>query len=246
MTSSWGSIDVCWCKCRVETRYDTVYYITVTSNDCHGVANHRSIECLFNSLFWLTTKKHQSSHYCPFVRGIHRWPVDSPALRACNAENVSIWWHHNLYQDTTWSMTLASAGYRLNSMSSWIDNYITVTKLYKTRNIFLIGAVYHSWWRHQMETFPRYWPFMRGIHRSPVNSSDKGQWYGALMFSLICVWTNGWVNNRGAGDLRRYRDHYDVIVMYSFMVWKQFPHYWAFVRGSVSHQWIPLTKDSEV
>ena len=33
------------------------------------------------------------------------------------------------------------------------------------------------------------------------------------MFSLICVWINGWVNNREAGDLRRYRTHYDVIVM---------------------------------
>ena len=33
------------------------------------------------------------------------------------------------------------------------------------------------------------------------------------MFSLICVWINGWVNNREAGDLRRYCAHYDVIVM---------------------------------
>ena len=41
-----------------------------------------------------------------------------------------------------------------------------------------------------------------------------GQWHGALMFSLICVWINGWENNRGAGDLRRYRAHYDVIVRY--------------------------------
>ena len=56
-------------------------------------------------------------------------------------------------------------------------------------------------WKH----FPRYWPFVRGIHRSPVNSPHKGQWRGALMFSLICVWINGWVNNREAGDLRRYR-----------------------------------------
>ena len=47
----------------------------------------------------------------------------------------------------------------------------------------------------------------------PVNSPHKGQWRGALMFSLICVWINGWVNNRGAGDLRRYRGHYDVNVM---------------------------------
>ena len=34
-----------------------------------------------------------------------------------------------------------------------------------------------------------------------------------MMFSLICVWINGWVNNREAGDLRRYRGHYDVSVM---------------------------------
>ena len=44
-------------------------------------------------------------------------------------------------------------------------------------------------------------------------STHKDQWRGALMFSLICVWTNGWVNNRDAGDLRRYRAHYDVTVM---------------------------------
>ena len=64
-------------------------------------------------------------------------------------------------------------------------------------------------WKH----FPRNWPLVRGIHRSPVNSPHKGQWRGALMFSLICVWINGWVNNREAGDFRRYRAHYGVIVM---------------------------------
>ena len=38
-----------------------------------------------------------------------------------------------------------------------------------------------AWWRHQMKHFPRYWPFVRGIHRPPVNSPHKGQWRGALM-----------------------------------------------------------------
>ena len=61
--------------------------------------------------------------------------------------------------------------------------------------------------------FPRYWPFVRGIHRLPVNSPHKGQRRGALMFSLICALIYGWVNNRYAGDLRRHRTHYDVIVM---------------------------------
>ena len=46
-----------------------------------------------------------------------------------------------------------------------------------------------------------------------MNSLHKGQWSGALMFSLICVWINGSVCNRESGDLRRHRGHYDVIVM---------------------------------
>ena len=53
-------------------------------------------------------------------------------------------------------------------------------------------------WKH----FPRYWPFVRVIHRSPVKYPKKSQWRGALMFSLIC-----------ACDSRRHRAHYDVTVM---------------------------------
>ena len=69
-------------------------------------------------------------------------------------------------------------------------------------------------WKH----CPRYWPFVRGIHRSSVNSHHKGQWRGALMFSLICSWTKDWANNREAGDLRRHRAHYDVIVMTLWLI----------------------------
>ena len=63
------------------------------------------------------------------------------------------------------------------------------------------------------KNFPRYWPFVRGIHRSPVNSPHKGQWLGALMFSLIYARINGWVNTGDADDLRRYHAHHDVIAM---------------------------------
>ena len=63
--------------------------------------------------------------------------------------------------------------------------------------------------------FLRNWPFVREIHRSPVNSPHKGQWRGALMFSLICAWINARVNNREAGDLRRYRPYYDVTIMHT-------------------------------
>ena len=81
----------------------------------------------------------------------------------------------------------------------------------------LLGCFYSM--RHddviKRKRFPRYWPFVRGIHRSPVNSPHKSKWRRALTYSLICVWINGWVNSREAGDFSRYRTCYDVIVMES-------------------------------
>ena len=70
-------------------------------------------------------------------------------------------------------------------------------------------------WKH----FPRFWPFVRGIHRWPVNSPHKGQWRGALMCSLICTWINGWVDNAKACELRRHRAHYDVnLIQYRYYI----------------------------
>ena len=71
-----------------------------------------------------------------------------------------------------------------------------------------------SWWRHQMETFSALLALCAGNSPVPLNSPHKGQWRGAWMFSLIYAWINDWVNNREAGDLRRQRGHYDVIVMW--------------------------------
>ena len=89
---------------------------------------------------------------------------------------------------------------------------------------------------HQMETFPPYWPFVRGTHRWPVNSPHKGQWRGALMFSLISVWINDWVNNRDSGDLRRHRAHYDVTVMPSFrFTHLHIKHLWCYVSRHLFH-----------
>ena len=85
--------------------------------------------------------------------------------------------------------------------------------LYSSRNVEFLQSDIHDdviKWKY----FPRYWPFVREIHRSPVNFPHKGQWRRALMFTLICARKNGWVNNGVAGDLRRYLAHYDVIVMW--------------------------------
>ena len=82
-------------------------------------------------------------------------------------------------------------------------------------------------WKH----FPRCRPFVWGIHRSPVNSLHKGQWRGALMFSLICTRINGSVNNREAGDLRRHRAHYDVTVMkYDNMVMSVIAYFFPLLK----------------
>ena len=75
-----------------------------------------------------------------------------------------------------------------------------------------------TWWHHQMETFSVLLAICAGNSPVPVNSPHKGQWRGALMFSLICAWINSLVNDRGAGDLRRSHSHYDIHVMNYFMI----------------------------
>ena len=85
--------------------------------------------------------------------------------------------------------------------------------LVQTFFLFKHTNVSTPWWSHQMETFSALLAFVRVIHRWPVNSSHKGQWRGALMFSLICAWTETGANNGDAADFRRYRVYFDVIVM---------------------------------
>ena len=65
------------------------------------------------------------------------------------------------------------------------------------------------WWRHQMETFSALLALFAGNSRAPY----KGQWQGALMFYLLCAWTNGSVNYRDMGELRCHCAHYDITVM---------------------------------
>ena len=100
----------------------------------------------------------------------------------------------------------ASKGFPYEKNWYWLDNGLAPMRQNTiTRTI---------WWRHHIETFSRYWPLVREIHRSPVDFPHKGQWRGALIFSLIWAWTNCWSNDRNAGDLRRHRTNYDVTVMY--------------------------------
>ena len=99
-----------------------------------------------------------------------------------------------------------------NALEECLQTWAHQPIVAKLRNIATLVWVNHDdviKWKH----FPRNWPFVREIHRSPVNFPHKGQWRGALMFSLMYACINDWVNNREAGDLRLQHGHYDVIVM---------------------------------
>ena len=77
-----------------------------------------------------------------------------------------------------------------------------------------------TWWRHQMGTFSALLAFCAG--NSPVTGEFPSQRpvTRSLMFSLICAWINGWVNNREAGDLRRHCAHYDVNAIRHIYPWR--------------------------
>ena len=77
---------------------------------------------------------------------------------------------------------------------------------------YKVTTLLMAWWRNQIETCSALLAFVRGMHKPSVNFPHKGQW-SCTLFSLICAYTNGWVDNRDAGDLRCHRTHYDVIVM---------------------------------
>ena len=95
-----------------------------------------------------------------------------------------------IYEYFTWHIKLNYALYikhSVNCMTKWhVQSAIPGSPRSACR--------FHYLWfimiRHdnviKWKNFPRF-PFVRGIHQSPVNSSHKGLWRGALMFSLICA-----------------------------------------------------------
>ena len=88
--------------------------------------------------------KHQSSASLAFVRGSHRWPVQSPHPRASNAENITIWWHHH---------------------GPCCHKSPTVQ--------LLIKCLFNPTTNKQPKL--RIAGLFRGIHRWPVDSTNKGQ-----------------------------------------------------------------------
>ena len=63
---------------RAAVTYENICNITVTSYGRDGVSNYQPHDCLLNRLFRRRSTKTLSSASLAFVRGIHRWPVNSP------------------------------------------------------------------------------------------------------------------------------------------------------------------------
>ena len=86
---------------------------------------------------------------------------------------------------------------------------------------WILKEKWPPWWRHQMETFSALLAICAG--NSPVTGEFLTQRPVTRNFDARM---NGWVNNREASDLRRYRVHYDVIVMIyrgrTLLTWRMF------------------------
>ena len=151
-------------------------------------------------------------------------PTHPPHTRASNAESISVAWRHH-------EMNCLNSTDN-DTQQNVLDNYNTFHIEAKWHHISDWHSIWHyivystktpgveysadcdltqkNPYNARMgddvikrKYFPRYWPIVREIHRSPVNTltkaSDAGLWYFRWSaFSL--VWINSWVNDRQAGD----------------------------------------------
>ena len=174
----------------------------------------------FNTGNWIIIPRTDSSvpHIEPLVqyrellltRDKHVWPKWSDVFVTSNDQTCS-------WRKTKWSLHWVRTqwtGYNASKSASHPipDGQLTtalcvITEYHKNN----VGQVW-SWWRHQMETFSALLAICAG--NSPVRGEFLAQRPVTRSFDVfICAWINGSVNNREVGDLRRYRAHYDVIVM---------------------------------
>ena len=182
------------------------------------VASRITANYLFNRLFRIISKK--TSKPALLVRCEWNPPVTGgfPSQRVSNAESVSMLWrHYELWFFVSGLINVPASWVQLSAVMTSLLIVVAADSGKKTSKITSSSFTAYPWWRHQMETFSALLALCVGNSPVPVNSPHKGQWRGALMFSLICAWINDWENNREAGDLRCHRGHYDVNVMDGLM-----------------------------
>ena len=124
--------------------------------------NHQSHGCLLNGLFRRRSKKTWKLRVTGLCAGNSPGTGEFPAQMASNGKMFP-------FDDVLMSKGTVLI---MNIMSCSIDQSCPMSDWNYYDDVIK--------WEH----FSRYWPFVRGIHRSPVNSPHKGQWRGALVFSL--------------------------------------------------------------
>ena len=162
----------------------------------------------------------KSSYFCIFLLSNYHTDEDGiPKQFSCNYTGSDLCGLRFISTNSrgTWDTVPAEFFHDIRVDQIWRDSgkFLSVTVTWASWRLNLTACPTICSCDHVIKGkhFPRYSPFVRGIHRSPVNSPYKGQWRDALTFSLICAWTNDWVNHRDASDLRRNRAHYDVTLM---------------------------------
>ena len=131
------------------------------------------------------------------------FPAQRPVTRSFDVSLICAWINGWVNNREAGDLRRHRAHYVFRVMFS-----VIVIMMLIDRNVVTWGIIRYSHWMHwrlwnpilflswqflehddviKWKHFPHYWPFVRGIHRSPVNSPHKGQWRGALMFSLMCA-----------------------------------------------------------
>ena len=126
--------------------------------------------------------KHQSSTSLAFVRGIHRWPVNSPHKWPVTRK---IFPFDDVIMMTVIFISICLL--QLTVLYIWSNLcfcHITITRLevigpFRNCMIAFLMLCHHLHQGHddviKWKYFPRYWPFVRRIHLSPVKSPHKDQ-----------------------------------------------------------------------
>ena len=209
-------------------------------NECGGVSNHQRLHCLLNCWFRRRSKKTTKFRVIGLSAGNSPVTGEFPTQRAVTwkmfpfDDVIMIWPNYVALKAVSCRSIAMIYGHSFCSVKiHWRPpeghgfSYRLPATDWCLLDMFLLQLSLSS-----RATASHLWNFMitssngnisallllcEGNHRSSVNSPHKGQWHGALMFSFICAWTNGWSNNLDDGSLRRHRAYYDVIVMWPWV-----------------------------
>ena len=179
---SYGDVSpIAYCYFTFNVRY-CMHTLQWRHNEHDCVSNHQPQDCLLRRWFRRRSKKTSKLRVTGLCEDNSPVTGEFPAQRASNAEDVSIWWrHHDL--KVAKSQEIRWIAFQIQMLQSLIH---TINHL-----CWILSEICAEYGSHddliKLKHFPRYWPFVWGIHWSPVNSPHKGQWRGALMFSLICA-----------------------------------------------------------